>query len=516
MAFISAGGLRSLRRWVNSTNRGAPKVVDLSRVQVRGPQFQRLLALCEADRTGCKGAAIFGSSDSFVARARRDAPNLVWAIDRSSNQGMISESRAEAQVIFSSPMSRIEGSQEAISAASFDVETELLTHRSTPADNGDMENGVHRQMRAEMEACLPDRPSWVRRGFYSDYRLGERLGGNDQNHVFLATDRDGNKFAARILSHPDRVSQIFQHGESLLKLHSPYASETVAIYQDCNLHTGLEEAIVVDKYVGGYTLEQHLEMGTGFGRGDLRSILSNILSVIKATSELGFHHRDIKPSNIKYDKATGVATLIDFGDAKYESGAVSRDESLGAGTDSFHAPEQIGLIATYITAATDIFALGLTLGVVATGVKRTDDFRFDSLPKIISKLRTEEILHPDFIDRVEMMIDLDPRVRMNVLPARWVEKYPLPESFLRSLESDSKEGENLSATLAVKEYKPFVYKPSKLQRWAGFGLISFGLTYGVAASGFASISGTIGGGMLAIVGAILFWGEWKNSRKDSE
>jgi serine/threonine-protein kinase len=83
-------------------------------------------------------------------------------------------------------------------------------------------------------------------------------------------------------------------------------------------------------------------------------------------------HRDLKPSNILVT-ADGTVTLLDFGIAKLlepDVGAAERTELTDAGgtllTPGYAAPEQV--TGSPITAATDVYALGVLAYLLLTGV----------------------------------------------------------------------------------------------------------------------------------------------------
>ena len=86
-----------------------------------------------------------------------------------------------------------------------------------------------------------------------------------------------------------------------------------------------------------------------------------ICGAVQAAHDRGLVHRDLKPSNILVDGA-GEPKLLDFGIAKF----VDRpgDEPFTALTPAYAAPEQIRGAA--VTAATDVYALGLLLYEVLT------------------------------------------------------------------------------------------------------------------------------------------------------
>jgi len=92
-------------------------------------------------------------------------------------------------------------------------------------------------------------------------------------------------------------------------------------------------------------------------------LLLPIAEALEAAHAVGVVHRDVKPSNILVDRQ-GRPHLVDFGIARETDAASLTSTGLSAGTPPYMAPEQIeggksgiGLV----TAATDVYALGVTL-----------------------------------------------------------------------------------------------------------------------------------------------------------
>lgn len=80
-------------------------------------------------------------------------------------------------------------------------------------------------------------------------------------------------------------------------------------------------------------------------------------------------HRDVKPSNIMVSEAEGqdglVAKIMDFGIARMPASKVKTLTGMILGSPRYMSPEQV--IGTEVTAATDVFALGVVLYEMLTG-----------------------------------------------------------------------------------------------------------------------------------------------------
>jgi len=147
-----------------------------------------------------------------------------------------------------------------------------------------------------------------------------------------------------------------------------------------------------------------------------------LLTALVHLHERGLVHRDVKPNNIMVDQR-GSVRLMDFGLAREED-RMRQKGTLIRGTPSYMSPEQIR--GEDLTAATDIYAFGVTLFELLTGelpfpADATGFAQVDEPPARVSTFR------PDVEAEVVELIDACLRKeRASRPPARDVVRKLLP------------------------------------------------------------------------------------------
>lgn len=127
---------------------------------------------------------------------------------------------------------------------------------------------------------------------------------------------------------------------------------------------------ILSKYVNGENVDKFIERlpDTPDKVEKICRIIYMVLDALEYIHSRGVVHRDIKPSNIMVEHGSNVR-LMDLGIARMNSG--NNFSHMGfIGTPQYSAPEQIirdTTGATPICAATDIYALGITLYELITG-----------------------------------------------------------------------------------------------------------------------------------------------------
>lgn len=118
---------------------------------------------------------------------------------------------------------------------------------------------------------------------------------------------------------------------------------------------------IVMEYMAGGSLAQRIKERGPLTEADIVEIISQVLRGLDQAHRAGVVHRDVKPENIFF-AADGTVKLGDFGVAATLEGS---GRALGTvGSLRYKAPEQFQGLAT---AASDVWAVGVTLYIMATG-----------------------------------------------------------------------------------------------------------------------------------------------------
>ena len=142
-----------------------------------------------------------------------------------------------------------------------------------------------------------------------------------------------------------------------------------------------EGSFIVYEYVEGRTWREELARAR-FTTDEILDASAQLAEALAAAHSHGIVHRDLKPENIMSlpdDHLRGRVKILDFGLAKYlhaslplgeenaaETVSIATIPGLLVGTVNYMAPEQ--LEGQLVDARTDIYALGLVLHEMATGV----------------------------------------------------------------------------------------------------------------------------------------------------
>ncbi|MFB8000001.1 protein kinase [Streptomyces sp. NPDC056002] len=172
---------------------------------------------------------------------------------------------------------------------------------------------------------------------------------------------------------------------------------------------------IVMEYVQGRSLGARLREATALTVAETVRLGSALLDALRHAHDAGVVHRDLKPDNILL---AGTRTVItDFGIARPLVGATTLTPH-GAliGTPAFMAPEQIE--GKEVTAASDLWSLGVTLYTAVEGVR---PFDAETITELCLAILTRPMPKPHragpLASLLEALLTKDPAARATVQAA---------------------------------------------------------------------------------------------------
>lgn len=215
-------------------------------------------------------------------------------------------------------------------------------------------------------------PAWALDGAprLGRYLVGPHLGQGGMGEVFEAWDT--------FLRRPVALKRIRSTGAELLvrffreaQLQARVGHPNVCRVFDAEVIEG--QPLIAMQLVRGCTLA---EAAPGLSEQETVRILRTVAEAVHAAHRLNLVHRDLKPSNILLENpspGTWIPYVTDFGLARdLYSGDLTQGDAV-LGTPAFMAPEQGVPGSARVGPATDIYALGVTLGCVLQGMPGPDD-----------------------------------------------------------------------------------------------------------------------------------------------
>ncbi len=188
---------------------------------------------------------------------------------------------------------------------------------------------------------------------------------------------------------------------------------------------------LVQSYVAGKTLAEHLKGGGTFSEGEVKELAQALLEILNYLHQQQppIIHRDIKPSNIILQRhssgSLGQVYLVDFGSVSHLAAKESCTITV-VGTYGYMPPEQFGGRAS---PASDLYSLGATLIYLVTGLHPTE------LPQKNLQLQFQHLvaIEPVFADWLAWLTEpsleqrlgsatealkalAEPRLRSKILP----------------------------------------------------------------------------------------------------
>lgn len=210
--------------------------------------------------------------------------------------------------------------------------------------------------RQEIEVAVPN------------LRIVREVQGGGQKLVFVARGPEG-EVALKLIrpGPPSALARAQREIETLSRLNDPHFPR---IFRTGSTGIGNTEGVlyIVEELLQGESLRERLLRDRQLALEDALAIARELLGALVVLGGNGIIHRDVKPENIFLESSRVV--LIDFGiirDLALES--LTHDLALfGPCTPGYGAPEQIRNEKRSISSRTDLFALGVVLYEMVSGM----------------------------------------------------------------------------------------------------------------------------------------------------
>ena len=205
----------------------------------------------------------------------------------------------------------------------------------------------------------------IDRVFGNRYRVIERIGLGGMAEVYRATDEVlGRTVALKLMlpqyaADPTFAARFKQEAQAAANLQSPYI---VNIY-DWGRDDTDQTFYIVMELVRGTDLKTAINQRGALNQRKAAEIASQVCAALTVAHGYDIIHRDIKPHNIMV-QPDGNAKVMDFGIARANGSSVTQTGSV-LGTAYYVSPEQAQ--GKELTAATDIYSLGIVLYEAVTG-----------------------------------------------------------------------------------------------------------------------------------------------------
>ena len=242
-----------------------------------------------------------------------------------------------------------------------------------------------------------DRPDPVEGKVVGPYILRRELGRGGMGVVYLADDtRLSRRVALKALHQevgrdPGRRERLRLEARAAAALSHPGIATVYALEE-----IG-DDLYLAYEYVPGETLNMVLASGP-LSIAQVASIGVQLARALAAAHAGGVIHRDIKPENV-VRTPSGIVKVLDFGLARVEGSTGPHLTQTGVivGTPAYMAPEQV--LGQHVDFRTDLFAFGLLIYELATGVNPFADKTIsgtfariiESEPPVVSAVRPQSL-----------------------------------------------------------------------------------------------------------------------------
>ncbi|TVS10476.1 MAG: hypothetical protein EA419_10625 [Wenzhouxiangella sp.] len=229
------------------------------------------------------------------------------------------------------------------------------------------------------------------------YRLLSRLGSGGMGEVFLAEQTEpvqrkvAIKLVHRARGQPIGRAMFEVECAMLARMHHPYIAQVLDAGETDDGRPWFAMEWVRGEPILAYCNQHDLD------RAGRLSLFLRVCQGVQHAHQRGVLHRDLKPANILVSEVDGRALpkIIDFGVATslLEEGQSDRaTQTDRAGTRAYMSPEQLAGDAASLDTRTDVYALGILLFELLTGLRPLADSSRAALSSFCELLQTRSII----------------------------------------------------------------------------------------------------------------------------
>ena len=221
----------------------------------------------------------------------------------------------------------------------------------------------------------------------NSYEIVKELGKGGFAVTYSVNDKNGKSLVAKIhiinLDPEDEYRKRKQsHEGKILELLQSHNVPNIVKFEflvECDVNKYNVPVLFMQHAPGMTCQEYQLNEPSGcFPEETVKKIILKIGEALQMIHKFGIIHRDIKPENIFLDGPLDnlTITLIDFGIASIYDQSIGLNKATIVGTHFYSPPEQLN--NGIVSPSADIFALGATAFVLATGRTVDGDGRYNA------------------------------------------------------------------------------------------------------------------------------------------
>jgi serine/threonine-protein kinase len=201
---------------------------------------------------------------------------------------------------------------------------------------------------------------------FPNVKFEDKLGEGGQKFVYRAQTLSEGLVAFKIIKSNQQIERTMREINAASSFSPPRFPR---IHRYGNATVGnIEVVYIVEQFVAGVSLRDRINKGE-LDEAEALKIGLELLKALIEIAEENLVHRDIKPENIILNSNVG-AVLLDFGIARHlDLNSLTHDVAMfGPLTPGYAAPEQINNEKRSISSRTDLFAWGILMYEMISGI----------------------------------------------------------------------------------------------------------------------------------------------------